>query len=399
MSNKPVIEVQNLSKVFNLGKKPKDFRSAISNFFKPKSNSAEKLVALDSISFDVNEGEVFGIIGPNGSGKSTLLKILSKITFPTSGKAILRGRVSSLLEVGTGFHHELTGRENIFLNGSILGMSKKEIKSKFDEIVDFSGVEKFIDTPVKHYSSGMYVRLAFSVAAHLEPEILLVDEVLSVGDMNFRKKSMGKMSEVAHSGRTVVLVSHNLGVVKNLCTNGLYLDRGKIKALGNIQNVVESYQNSFNSEKRLKHTIQSEHISVTNFTLLSGENTDSTIISCGDRIKFSISFKAKQKLKHLLVKLIIRNQYKQALFSCNNRLTDDIFTDVPEVGTFECTINKLALNAGIYSVDLYFEENSTEVFKAIEILNFEVYAGEFYKTSNMPYQDRIFLVEQEWKLR
>ena len=252
MSSKPIIEVENLSKKFRIGKQSRDLRQSILNLFSLSKEKHQEIWALKDINFNINQGEVFGIIGPNGSGKSTLLKILSKITYPTSGKAILRGRVSSLLEVGTGFHHELTGRENIFLNGSILGMSKDEINRKFDEIVDFSGIEKFIDTPVKHYSSGMYVRLAFSVAAHLEPEILLVDEVLSVGDMSFREKSMGKMNEVANKGRTVILVSHNLGIIRNLCNNGLYLDSGKIIEQGSIKKVIDKYHNNFSNQKSLE---------------------------------------------------------------------------------------------------------------------------------------------------
>jgi ABC-type polysaccharide/polyol phosphate transport system ATPase subunit len=193
-----------------------------------QGDTVEEFWALKNVSFEVKRGEVLGIIGRNGAGKSTLLKILSRITEPTSGKVILQGRVASLLEVGTGFHPELSGRENIFLNGAILGMSRAEIKFKFDEIVDFAGVEKFLDTPVKRYSSGMYVRLAFAVAAHLEPEILIVDEVLAVGDSEFQKKCLGKMQDVAKSGRTVIFVSHNLGQVRSMCTQAVLLDSGRM---------------------------------------------------------------------------------------------------------------------------------------------------------------------------
>ena len=200
--------------------------------------------ALNDISFEVKHGEAVGIIGRNGAGKSTLLKILSHITSPTRGRVDLYGRVGSLLEVGTGFHPELSGRENIFLNGAILGMSRFEITRKFDEIVDFSGVEKFLDTPVKHYSSGMYVRLAFAVAAHLEPEILVVDEVLAVGDAEFQKKCLGKMGAVAHEGRTVLFVSHNMGAVKSLCQKGIFLTHGTIQAVGPISSVVDKYLNA-----------------------------------------------------------------------------------------------------------------------------------------------------------
>jgi len=201
----------------------------------------ETIWALRDISFTVEHGEAIGIIGRNGAGKSTLLKILSRITEPTEGEVRLRGRVGALLEVGTGFHPELTGRENIYLNGAILGMRRQEIDRKFDEIVDFSGIEKFIDTPVKHFSSGMGLRLGFAVAAHLEPEILVVDEVLAVGDAEFQKKCMGKMSEVAHGGRTVLFVSHNMAAVQRLCSRTILLDDGRIERMGDTDEVVSSY--------------------------------------------------------------------------------------------------------------------------------------------------------------
>ena len=210
-----VIKISGLGKKYTIGKeKDTSLRSSISNIFKSYENKGNDFWALQDINLNINKGEVVGIIGKNGAGKSTLLKLLSQITSPSTGSFEITGRVASLLEVGTGFHPELTGRENVYLNGTILGMSRKEVKEKFDEIVEFSGVKKFIDTPVKRYSSGMYVRLAFAVAAHLEPEILIVDEVLAVGDAEFQKKCLGKMSEVAKAGRTVIFVSHNMSSLK-----------------------------------------------------------------------------------------------------------------------------------------------------------------------------------------
>ncbi|MEX2139924.1 MAG: ABC transporter ATP-binding protein [Pirellulales bacterium] len=203
--------------------------------------TSETFWALSDVNFEVQPGEVVGIIGRNGAGKSTLLKILSRITKPTTGRVTINGRVGSLLEVGTGFHPELTGRENIFMNGSILGMSRREIQRKFDEIVDFSGVERFLDTPVKRFSSGMQVRLAFAVAAHLEPEIIIVDEVLAVGDMEFQRKCLGKMGDVANSGRTVFFVSHNMAAIESLCESGILMERGRIASHGPIHNVVGTY--------------------------------------------------------------------------------------------------------------------------------------------------------------
>jgi lipopolysaccharide transport system ATP-binding protein len=257
MSN-PVIKVENISKQFILAHEAEEKYNMLRDVMaqkakklfsfpkkpdvKASSASREIFWALKDVSFDVQAGDRIGIIGRNGAGKSTLLKILSRITEPTAGRIALRGRVASLLEVGTGFHPELTGRENIFLNGAILGMSRPEIRSKFDEIVAFAEVEKFLDTPVKRYSSGMYVRLAFAIAAHLEPEILIVDEVLAVGDAQFQKKCLGKMEDVSkNEGRTVLFVSHNMGVVSQLCQKAILLQNGKLASFGSVNNAIKDY--------------------------------------------------------------------------------------------------------------------------------------------------------------
>lgn len=239
-----VIKVENLSKIYYIGGETHNsLRDTLIGFFrKPFSgNEKEKIAALDNVSFEVRDGETIGIIGNNGAGKSTLLKILSRITKPTSGTAEIRGRIGSLLEVGTGFHNELTGRENIYLNGAILGMKRVEIIKKFDEIVAFSEIEKFLDTPVKHYSSGMYMRLAFAVAAHLDPEILIVDEVLAVGDTAFQKKCLNKMRDVSQSGRTVLFVSHDMSAITRICSRAIALNRGKIVSEGDSSDVVREY--------------------------------------------------------------------------------------------------------------------------------------------------------------
>ena len=245
---KPIVKVDSVSKRYRIGASAAAYQTlrdtltaTLRRPFRRNSQNGETLWALQDISFEIAPGEVVGIIGRNGAGKSTLLKILSRITEPTSGTVELFGRIGSLLEVGTGFHPELTARENIYLNGAILGMRRAEIKRKFDEIVAFSEVEKFIDTPVKHFSSGMYVRLAFAVAAHLEPEILIVDEVLSVGDASFQKKCLGKMGDVARAGRTVLFVSHNLGAVTQLCSRGIVLQQGRTVFDGEVAAAVSTY--------------------------------------------------------------------------------------------------------------------------------------------------------------
>jgi lipopolysaccharide transport system ATP-binding protein len=296
--SKPIIEVKGLSKkyklgVFNAKTLREEAEAFLARFSRGKAHTAHgtrqtasglvtsnsspvtaepssDFWALRDVSFDVQPGEVIGVIGRNGAGKSTLLKILSRITEPTSGEARIRGRVASLLEVGTGFHPELTGRENIFLNGAILGMSKQEIRNKFDEIVAFAEIEKFIDTPVKRYSSGMYVRLAFAVAAHLEPEILIVDEVLAVGDFEFQRKCLGKMKEVGNSGRTILFVSHNLGAVQALCQRGIWLKSGCVAGDGTAEDVCRQYMESGMSDAKtvvsangpLRETIKIRRVAV-----------------------------------------------------------------------------------------------------------------------------------------
>ena len=242
--SKPILEIQKISKRFSINSENASYlslRDSIMGLLGSKNKRKDDFFALEDVSFNVLEGDSIGIIGRNGAGKSTLLKILSKITPPTSGKIVCRGRMASLLEVGTGFHPELTGRENIFFNGSILGMKKAEIVKNFDEIVEFSGVEKFLDTPLKHYSSGMQLRLAFSVAAFLQNEILVIDEVLAVGDASFQKKCIDKMEDVSKNGRTIIFVSHNMGSVINLCNKAVFLDKGTLKMMGNCNEVASRY--------------------------------------------------------------------------------------------------------------------------------------------------------------
>lgn len=240
-----VINAKNVSKKFQIGKNhSNNFRDELAHIFSTRrfrKKDDHEFWALKNINFDVKKGEVIGIIGNNGAGKSTLLKILSRITRPTTGKIELTGRVASLLEIGTGFHRELTGRENIYLNGVLLGMNRKEIKHKLDEIIHFAGIEKFVETPVKHYSSGMYIRLAFSVAAFLEADILFFDEILAVGDIAFQEKSLGKINEIANTGKTIILVSHDLGAIRRMCSKGILLDKGSLSIIDNPNKVIDQY--------------------------------------------------------------------------------------------------------------------------------------------------------------
>ncbi len=264
-----------------------------------KGNS-EYVWALKDINFKVEQGDVVGIIGRNGAGKSTLLKLLSRVTAPTTGTIRARGRIASLLEVGTGFHPEMTGRENIYMNGSIMGMSHAEITSKLDEIVDFSGCERYLDTPVKRYSSGMTVRLGFAIAAHLEPEILVVDEVLAVGDAEFQKKAIGKMQDVSKGeGRTVLFVSHNMGAVKNLCKTGVLMDQGRIQLIDSTENVVQKYISGYDTNCRTKEwPIGNKDVTITGVKILNEDQPDNQAIDMTDSTKIQIFYNIKEDISN-----------------------------------------------------------------------------------------------------
>ncbi|MDQ3040879.1 MAG: ABC transporter ATP-binding protein [Acidobacteriota bacterium] len=320
-----VIKAENLSKLYYLGGAKSDsLRDAVMSFVKKPSFSKEKdeLWALRDVSFDVREGETVGIIGNNGAGKSTLLKILSRITKPTAGTVELHGRVGSLLEVGTGFHNELTGRENIFLNGAILGMKRSEIERQFDEIVAFSEVEKFLDTPVKHFSSGMYMRLAFAVAAHLDPEILIVDEVLAVGDANFQRKCLSKMKDVSQSGRTVLFVSHDMAAITRICSRAIALNNGEIVLQGDATQVVREYLHSnlgmsaerdYSSEK--SNVPASEYVRLTRVRVVDENGETCSAHDIRRRIGIEATYEALQSGQILTPNFQIYNQDRVQLFT------------------------------------------------------------------------------------
>ena len=316
----------------------------------------ETIWALKDISFQVKSGEVVGIIGRNGVGKSTLLKILSGITDPTEGYADIFGRVGSLLEVGTGFHPELTGRENIFLNGAILGMKKAEIDSKLDEIVAFAEIDKFLDTPVKHYSSGMYVRLAFSVAAHLEPEILLVDEVLAVGDLAFQRKCLGKMDEVAKAGRTVLFVSHNMGLLQQLCERGIFLQQGAIHTDGTIIEAVDAYLQTLEQVKALDISQRTDRKGQGRVRLIGAEvinhnNGSSTILKTGHPARFV--FQVDTLLPGMACNFNVYDTIGQPVTSFQSRVRGPEDSSDPRNGLkFVCELDELLLLPGRYRVDV-----------------------------------------------
>ncbi len=404
------INIENLGKRYRIGtrQQEKTFREAIVDTVKaPLKNlshlrsltrfneeESESIIwALKNVSFEVKQGEAIGIIGPNGAGKSTLLKILSRITEPTTGFAEIYGRVSSLLEVGTGFHPELTGRENVYLNATILGMRKKEIDRKFDEIVEFSGVEKFIDTPVKRYSSGMQVRLAFAVAANLEPEVLIIDEVLAVGDAEFQKKCLGKMSAVAKEGRTVLFVSHNMGAIKQLCQRCILLDQGTVIENGLPSQVIESYiSGSVHEQKSAvvdlslfpRHT--GDQRAITEAWIENEDGNATQELPMGAKVKICYRFKANRILKNPTFGLSVYNSFGDTVFSFASYLVDNKKIDDCQEGVAVFDFDEFPLLPGNYAVTFSLSEGHNHALDSVAMaLHFSVANYDLFGTGR-PYE-------------
>jgi len=365
----------------------------------------ETFWALKDVSLEVKEGEVLGLIGRNGAGKTTLLKILSRITRPTTGWAEIHGRVGSLLEVGTGFHPELTGRENIFLNGAILGMSRVEIKGKFDEIVAFSEVEKFLDTPVKRYSSGMYVRLAFAVAAHLEPEILIVDEVLAVGDVQFQKKCLGKMQQVSTTGRTVLFVSHNMAAIESLCTVGVYLKQGKVCGFGGIADVMAAYLATARNPNGdlLKHRLDRDGAGAVRMTRIWIETKGKAVdhVASGNDVAIAIEYEATEadRLNNVRVSVAVRTAHEQTLFLCSSEIISPQKRNCPPRGIVRCLVPHLPLSGGRYILFAYFEVDGVAQDSVTNAAVLDVEDGDFYGSGKLyppGWQGQGVLVPQHW---
>jgi len=349
-----------------------------------KIDNADMIWALKNVNFELKRGEALGIIGSNGAGKSTLLKVLSRIIKPTEGIVRGRGRISSLLEVGTGFHAELTGRENIFISGHILGMKKTEILAKFDEIVDFSGVEAFIDTPVKRYSSGMYVRLAFAVAAHLEPDILIIDEVLAVGDADFQKKCLGKMNDASNkSGRTIIFVSHNLQAVNNLCTNALWLEKGSVRSIGNTKSVVNEYLSTLHKKSSIKEFSTLNEAPGNDFIRVMYIELIPDLLDPNEVLDIRTPLTVKFRFYNASDNIVISTDL--LLFT----LAGECIFDIPsKPATYkkgfiegECKIPGNFLNDGSYSFTLHFaKDTSSELFSYEECLMFDI--ADYRENSN-----------------
>ena len=413
----PAIRVEKLSKMYRIGAQEQQPKTRVSAFKRAAISpiaylrstlrpprEEEIFWALRAVSFEVKRGEVVGIIGRNGAGKSTLLKILSRITEPTSGRAVIKGRVGSLLEVGTGFHPELTGRDNIYLNGTILGMKRKEIDRKFDEIAAFADVAKFLDTPVKHYSSGMYVRLAFAVAAHLEPEILIVDEVLSVGDAEFQKKCLGKMGEVAEAGRTVLFVSHNMAAIRNLCTSALFLKDGRISFSGPTNEAINEY---FSTIKTAHHSHDLKgrtarsgtgDIRFTKYSIEDKNGKDVNYGVSGEDCRIVLHYETHAQIKNASVGIAIFNDEGVRLSSLAASLLNKNFSKLPDTGKFVFEIPKIPLNEGMYSVLIDANSGETTLDRMENAFFLNIEKGNFWGSGKMPTSNNPLLVNFDIRL-
>jgi lipopolysaccharide transport system ATP-binding protein len=413
-----VIRVENLSKKYILGQQKQErytaLRDVLANTAKSISRQVlnpfakkaplpdlEEFWALKDVSFEIKQGDRVGIIGRNGAGKSTLLKILSRITEPTTGRISIKGRVASLLEVGTGFHPELTGRENIYLNGSILGMSKFEIKKKFDEIVAFAEVEKFLDTPVKRYSSGMYVRLAFSVAAHLEPEVLVVDEVLAVGDAAFQEKCLGKMENVGYSGRTVIFVSHNMDSIRRLCTSALYLKAGDLRESGLIEPIILKYLDQFHCEQNsniinFKKTGDCSSFYIDRIEILEFNGQPKTQTCTWDSVRFRIVFYSPYNLNNGSVVLQISTISGAVLSLCSTQPDRLVKVGFKQgLNQIDCVFPKLMLSSGKYFIGAGLAiANAEWLVRELDQGIIEVLPKDVFQSGLAPKNDR-YIVPQE----
>nr|WP_290224452.1 ABC transporter ATP-binding protein [Trichocoleus desertorum] len=415
-----VIRVENLGKKYIIGRQKQEryltLRDAIAqtarsvgqHFSSSKHKGKlrldqEEFWALKDVAFEIKQGDRVGIIGRNGAGKSTLLKILSRITEPTTGRISIKGRVASLLEVGTGFHPELTGRENIFLNGAILGMGKTEISKKFDEIVAFAEVENFLDTPVKRYSSGMYVRLAFAVAAHLEPEILIVDEVLAVGDAQFQKKCLGKMEDVGKEGRTVIFVSHNTDSIRRLCSSGVYLSSGMVQDLGSIDYIVNQYLEQFHTkdqENSQPHIIYFDNrrtgYSVKRIEILEIDKTAKEKLYTWDSVRFRIVFHSPSNLNNGSVVVQISTLSGAVLTLCSTQPDSSFPIEFKKgINHVDCVFPRLMLSAGKYFIGVGLAIPHAEwLYREFEHGVLQVLPRDVFNSRLAPLQSR-YVVPQE----
>jgi len=431
-SSTPAISVRNLSKCYRLGSinrhtlvdeiehwwhklRGRDPRKEMGRIgpgtateqrrIETEAAGEDRFWALKDVSFDIQPGEIVGIIGRNGAGKSTLLKILSRITEPTEGEALIEGRVGSLLEVGTGFHPELTGRENVYLNGAILGMRRAEITAKLDEIIAFAEVEKFIDTPVKRYSSGMYVRLAFAVAAHLEPEILLVDEVLAVGDAGFQKKCLGKMGDVAKAGRTILFVSHNMAAVQQLCHRGVVLSGGQLQYSGSAEEAVRFYiQSATASDHRVNlathpHRSGSQWLKFVKVEVCDSEGHELNQLISGQDARLRLHYRSEKERRQAPVQVAfnIKTSQGYVIANLNSEDAGQSFLDIYPTGYLECVWPHIQLRSGRYCCTVFCSVNREIVDWVEDAFMLDVIDGDYYRTGRLVHRSQgDVLISHSW---
>ena len=368
-----------------------------------RPESGDYIWALRNVSFEIKKGEAIGIIGHNGAGKTTLLKILSRITDPSEGYGEIRGKVGSLLDVGTGFHPELTGRENVYLNGAILGMKKAEIEGKFDQIVDFAEVAKFIDTQMKFYSDGMFVRLAFSVAAHLEPEILLVDEVLAVGDVAFQRKCLGKMGEVREGGRTVVFVSHNLAAILSLCDRACLLQNGKLIHDANAREVVEHYLQTVSAANAIPLGDRKDRFGDGSTRILSlqiGSEEHDQLIRSTSRLKITISYRSQRPIRHARFLIEITDPSDRGIFNFDSDDVGGLPDDLPSEGAVTCLTEPTNLTSGLCFVHVSAYRGRLPADCIKNAASFEVFPSDVFGTGKNPIRDNaLCVIGHEWHLQ
>jgi lipopolysaccharide transport system ATP-binding protein len=356
--------------------------------------------ALRKVSFELGQGDVLGLIGPNGAGKSTLLKILARITQPSEGSASIHGHVGSLLEVGTGFHPELSGRDNVYLNGALLGMRRREIASKFDEIVEFSGIGRFLDMPVKRYSSGMHVRLAFAVAAHLEPEILLIDEVLAVGDQAFQKRCLGRMSEIAHGGRTILYVSHNLASVAALCTQAVLLEHGTVVHHGSVESALTRYYETFGKRERISlgSRMDRQGDGRIRFTHVDVGGSEGAV-KLGDTMEVRLHYEAEAEFSNVMVSVGINGILGEPLALCSTRIAGQDLDRIPRRGVFVCAIPRLPLVPDRYSLNVYAQINGMTADWVQDAHAFDILESDIFGTGVLPPKTHArFVLEHSWSV-
>lgn len=375
-----------------IGKEDPYLKVGESNDRSEKGNS-DYVWAIKDINFEVKRGEVLGIIGKNGAGKSTLLKILSRVTGPSEGEIKTKGKIASLLEVGTGFHPEMTGRENIYLNGAILGMTKAEINSKIEEIIEFSGCIRYVDTPVKRYSSGMKVRLAFAVAAHLEPDILVVDEVLAVGDAEFQKKAIGKMQDISTGdGRTVLFVSHDMGAIQSLCNRLVVLENGTVAFEGGVTAGIDYYLSNFNGYK-LNYINNNCKVGIQSVQFLDFKGLELKGISVGQKVQIKINYYNPNN-RNLSISVGFFDLFSNFKFSCRSDIINKLYDDT--IGVATLIIEKWPLSEGAYSYNLAVHDKSIIVESVKEAGTVPVEKGDYYGTGKLPGQSKAFYIDYEW---